>query len=397
MASIVEFDEVVAEGLRAAAGQGAVVLSGLDTLRSELDEGRITDVVVLGPSIDQDAALSVAATYRVTHPLVGFVLVRQRVDNAILADALRAGIREVVSDRDLAEVSAAIRRSVDITTKMMSVSSDGDVRRPRGKVVTVFSAKGGCGKTTLSTNMAAHLARSGGASVVLVDLDLAFGDVAIVLQLDAKHSMMDVFGLGDRWDGQAVRSLLTRHDSGALVLAAPDDPSMAEKIDEGTIRELIGLLAEEFDYVIIDTPPALDPPVLAAFDESDVVALLTTLDIPSLKNLKITLRTLDLLAFPRDKARVVLNRSDSKVGLEPKDVDKALGMPVSAHIPSSREVPTLANRGLPIATENSSHSVSKAIARFADQLFTHDSATAAGATVQQLPKRNGFMRRKKAS
>jgi pilus assembly protein CpaE len=393
MPSIVEFDSGTAQALATAAGEDSRLLDGLDTLRAELDQDLIQDTVVLGPSIDQQSALELTARYRVTRPLIGFVLVRKRVDSATLADSLRAGVREVVADRDLAEVAAAIRRSVDITRRIVeSAAHDGSAPRKTGKVITVFSAKGGCGKTTLSVNTAVSLAR-GGSSVALVDLDLAFGDVAISLQLEPKRTVIDALSLDSDWDAAGVKALLTKHDSGVMVLAAPDDPSLAEKVDEDTIRGLLQVLTQEFDYVVVDTVPALDNNVLAAFDVSDRVALLTTLDIPSLKNTKITLRTLDLLSYPRDKFRLVLNRADSKVGLDADDVAKSLGMPVSGAIPSSRDVPTLTNRGVAIVAEVPNHAVSRAVGDFTAGLFHKDSKAANGA---EKPQKGMFRRRKSA-
>lgn len=392
MPSIVEFDSAVAQALETAAGQDSRLLAGLDTLRAELDQDLIQDTVVLGPSIDQQAALELAARYRVSRPLVGFVLVRKRVDSATLADSLRAGVREVVADRDLAEVAAAIRRSVDITNKIVeSASAQDNPGTKRGKVITVFSAKGGCGKTTMSVNTAVSLVRQGAGSVVLVDLDLAFGDVAISLQLEPKRTLIDALSLNDL-DPSGVRALLTRHSSGVMVLAAPDDPSLAHKVDEDTVRDLLAVLAQEFDYVIVDTAPAMEGPVLAAFDASDTVALLTTLDIPSLKNTKITLRTTDLLALPRDKFRLVLNRSDSRVGLEAADVDKALELPISAEIPSSRDVPALTNRGVAIVEEMPNHPVARAVDVFAASL----AGAPEGSATPDKPRKGLFRRRKAA-
>ena len=118
------------------------------------------------------------------------------------------------------------------------------------------------------------------------------------------------------------------------------------------------MLKQQFDFVVVDTPPAFDDHVLAAFDQSDLVALLATLDIPALKNLKLTLETLDLLNYPRDRWRIVLNRADSKVGLALDEVEKTLKAPIAAQIPSSRDVPASINRGVPIVLDDPKHPVS---------------------------------------
>jgi len=203
--------------------------------------------------------------------------------------------------------------------------------------------------------------------VALLDLDLAFGDVAIALQLFPSHTIGDAVAIGAELDGQAVRSLLTQHRTGVQALVAPLEPSTADTIDVALVQKVIDVLQQEFDYVIIDTPPALDDNVLAAFDRSDMVALLATLDIPALKNLKLTLETLDLIGYPREKLRIVLNRADSKVGLALSEVEKTLKAPIVAQIPSSRDVPASTNRGVAIVVDEPKNPVSLAIRSFVDE------------------------------
>ena len=370
MTAIVEFDPVGAESIKGSLGPDAAILPGLDALKSHLDVNVFEDCVVLGPSVDQQDVFALAEEMRLRRPSLGVVMVRRRIDTAILSDALRSGVREVVQERDLAGLAVAVRRQREIATRLRE-----QIERPEGgepvsrggKVVTVFSAKGGCGKTTLATNLAASLADSGKGSVALLDLDLAFGDVAIALQLFPTHTIADAVPIGEDLDGPALLSLLTSHRSGLQALVAPMEPSAADLIDTSLVVHIVDLLKEEFDYVIIDTPPALDDNVLAAFDRSDVVALLATLDIPALKNLKLTLETLELIGFPRDRLKIVLNRSDSKVGLALSEVEKTLKAPIVAQIPSSRDVPASTNRGVAIVSDEPKNPVSLAIRAFIDE------------------------------
>ena len=370
MTAIVEFDPVGAEPIKGALGPDAAILPGLDALKSHLDVNVFEDCVVLGPSVDQQDVFALAEEMRLRRPSLGVVMVRRRIDTAILSDALRSGVREVVQERDLAGLATAVRRQREIATRLreqIERPEGGDPVSRGGKVVTVFSAKGGCGKTTLATNLAASLADSGKGSVALLDLDLAFGDVAIALQLFPTHTIADAVPIGEDLDGPALLSLLTSHRSGLQALVAPMEPSAADLIDTSLVVHIVDLLKEEFDYVIIDTPPALDDNVLAAFDRSDVVALLATLDIPALKNLKLTLETLELIGFPRDRLKIVLNRSDSKVGLALSEVEKTLKAPIVAQIPSSRDVPASTNRGVAIVSDEPKNPVSLAIRAFIDE------------------------------
>jgi pilus assembly protein CpaE len=370
MTAIVEFDPLGAEAIKGALGPDASILPSLDALKSHLEVNLFEDCIVLGPSIDQVDVFSLSEELRVTRPSLGVVMVRRRIDTAVLSDAIRAGVREVVQERDLAGLAIAVRRQREIASRLREQIDTGDgavITGSRGRVVTVFSAKGGCGKTTLATNLAAAIAESGKGSVALLDLDLAFGDVSIALQLFPSHTIADAVPIGEDLDGPALMSLLTSHRSGLKALVAPMEPSAADTIDITLVIRILDLLREEFDYVIVDSPPALDDNVLAAFDRSDVVALLATLDIPALKNLKLTLETLELISFPRDRLKIVLNRADSKVGLALSEVEKTLRAPIVAQIPSSREVPASTNRGVAIVTDDPKSPVSIAIRAFIDE------------------------------
>jgi pilus assembly protein CpaE len=153
-------------------------------------------------------------------------------------------------------------------------------------------------------------------------------------------------------------------------------------------------MREMFDYVIVDTPPAFTDQVLAAFDASDLAVLLATLDIPALKNLKLSLETLELLNYPKDKLRLILNRADSKVGLDAGEVEKTLRAPISALVPSSRAVPAATNRGVAIVTDQPNHPVSLAIRGFVDQHISPLSSSTAIPPQLRADRRGGVLRRK---
>ena len=369
MTAIVDLDPTTAETLRAAMGPESQILPTLDALRRHLETHFAEDAVVLGPTVDLGSAMSLAESMRVIRPSLAVILVRRRVDTSVLTEALRSGVFEVVEERDLAGLNSSVRRARELARRLRdtvpgATASEGS--HSRGRLITVFSAKGGCGKTTLATNLAAALADHGRREVCLVDLDLAFGDVAIAMQLFPAHTIADAVPLADSLDESAVASLLTPHSPGLTTLVAPIEPGTAESIPATLVSTVLDLLKQQFDFVVVDTPPAFDDHVLAAFDQSDLVALLATLDIPALKNLKLTLETLDLLNYPRDRWRLVLNRADSKVGLAVSEVEKTLKAPISVQIPSSRDVPASINRGVPIVLDDPKHPVSLAIKAFAE-------------------------------
>jgi pilus assembly protein CpaE len=325
-------------------------------------------LVVLGPGVDLGDALAVAAEYRVSRPTLGVVLIRDRLDVGLLGEAIRSGVREVVAANDPAGLLAACARSLEVSRQM----SPAVPRRPTmggaefdARVITVFAAKGGCGKTTLATNIAVALAAGGARRVGLVDLDLAFGDVAIILQLVPERSIADAVGLGDQLDETSVRAMLTPYAPGLDTLLAPAGPAEAERITQGLVADVLRIARGMFDFLVVDTPPQFTDHVLTALDASHIHVLLTTPDIPALKNLRIALDTFDLLDLPKESRLVVLNRSDAKVGLTPSDIERVIRSPISAHVPSSRDVPVSINRGVPIMVDNPQHPVSRAVRDFA--------------------------------
>jgi pilus assembly protein CpaE len=343
-------------------------------LATLLDQFPGETLAVLGPGVDLGDALAIAAEYRVNRPSLGVILIRDRLDVGLLGEAIRAGVREVVAANDPAGLLAACARSIEVSRQMGPVMP----RRspiPGGqefdaRVITVFAAKGGCGKTTLATNIACALAAGGSRKVGLIDLDLAFGDVAIMLQLVPERSIADAVGLGDQLDETAVRALLTPYAPGLDTLLAPAGPAEAERVTQGLVTDIVRLARGMFDFLVIDTPPQFTDHVLTALDASHVHVLLTTPDIPALKNLRITLDTFDLLDLPKENRLVVLNRSDAKVGLTATDIERVIRVPIMAHVPSSRDVPVSINRGVPIVVDNPQHPVSKAIRDFATGRLT---------------------------
>ena len=328
-------------------------------------------LVIVGPSVDLQGASSLAEQIRSERPEVSVILLRRRLDVTILAQALRAGFREVVASDDLTSLSTACRRSLEISHQMVGVSGGASI--VDGTVVMVFSAKGGCGKTTIATNLAAYMA-STGSRILLVDLDLEFGDVAITLQLRPSASFGDLVAMSGHLDSQGLASVVTKHESGLDAVCAPSHPGEADRIPGTTVSEMLRVARRSYDFVIIDTPPAFSEHVLAALDMCDILILLATLDIPAVKNLRLALDTLDQLGHPRDGRVVILNRSDSKVGLNTEDVVTAIKQPIAAMIPSSAHVPASVNRGVPIVLDEPQHPVSLALRSIADKYLVNRSA-----------------------
>ncbi|HZN71869.1 MAG TPA: AAA family ATPase [Micromonosporaceae bacterium] len=355
---------------------GATKVMSMEELVERLAAEPDETLVVFGPGAPLAEAVAFAGEYRLIRPALGVLLLRQHLDVRVLGEALRAGVREVVDATDPAAVLAACARSQDLSRQLRSTPGrNGRAPVPtaaepapepfEGRVVTVFSAKGGCGKTTIATNLAIALAAGGHRRVCLVDLDLAFGDVAITLQLSPERTIADAIPVADRIDETGLRTLLTPYVPGVDTLLAPVQPAVADEVTRDLLADLLQLCRGMFDFVVVDTASTFNEQTLAALDASHEYILVATPELPALKNLRVTLDMFDLLDYRRENRIVVLNRADSKVGLSPSDIERVIRVPVAAHVPSSRDVPLSVNRGQPLMIAQPNHSVSAAIRELA--------------------------------
>ena len=222
----------------------------------------------------------------------------------------------------------------------------------------------GSGKTLFASNVATLLARWGDAGrVVIADADLQFGDVALVMQIDPKHTVVNAAKEGGKLDAQYLETVLARHSSGMRVLAAPLEPAFADEVPTATYVHILEMLRSSYDYVVVDTAPALDERLLAILDKSDVVLFIVDMDLPSVKNAKLALETLRILNYPATKIRLVLNRSNSKARLDVDEIERSLRLPISASVPSDGLLPASINEGVPIVE---SHPKSKPAKAFED-------------------------------
>src|SRR5436189_719227 len=284
---------------------------------------------------------------------------------SLLQDALEADVADVILLPQLTDnVVFAIRKACHSGRKQQA---SGGGRQ--GRLVTVFSPKGGTGKTVLSTNISASLAKHWGKRALLLDLDLQFGDAAIMLGIEPDKTIYDLVTAPGELDSEKLAGYTTRHACGLEVLPAPLRPEDAELVTEAKLGRLLEVARESFDVIVVDTSPFFHGPMLATLDRTDELLLLCSLDVPTLKNLRLALQTLDLLSFPKQRVRIVLNRANSKVGMKPNEVEGALGMKVRFELPSDRAVPLSVNRGNPVVLAEEGADVSKAIKAMAKELF----------------------------
>ncbi len=377
--AVVDADQSVRNRLAMQLGEAATTFSSVGELSSRLIGHPV--IAILGPSCAFGAELAAVEQLVRTHREVGAILLSEELSTALLQQALRAGVRDVVgSPIDTAQLIAAVQRVAEslepaAATPHSPVGAglpDGEV----GRVLTVFSTKGGSGKSVLAVNIAVALARRTDRPVVLVDANLQFGDIAVMLKLAPQHTVVDAVSSIDKLDVQLLQSLLAVHDSSGLyVLPAPLEPAFADQIGAEDMVRIIDLLRNFAAYVVIDTPAYFNDVVLGLIETSDDVVLVAGMDIPNIKNVKIGLQTLKLLNTPMDKLHLVLNRSNSKVKLEVAEVEKTLGIKAESLIPSDVVVPQSVNKGTPVVMASPKSGVSKAIEELATRFVTSDART----------------------
>jgi pilus assembly protein CpaE len=340
--------------LAAASLPGALQAFQADFLPASIDDvllqlvGEPLEVLVLGPDLRSEDVLNFAAAVDVRYPHVSIVYASEPTPELAIA-AMRSGIRDLVSpDSTVDTLRGHLEQAASAAAYRFSskpAGSDGESAEGRGRVIAVMSPKGGVGKTTISTNLAVGLAKSAPMSVVVVDLDLQFGDVASGLMLSPERTVVDA--VNGPMDTLSLKTYLAPHPTNLYALCAPRNPADADRVPADRIGELVSRLAAEFQYVIIDTSPGLGEHVLAVLDQATDVVWVCGMDIPSVRGLKAGLEILDELHMLPDHRHVVLNMADRKSGLSVQDVEATLGIPVDVVLPRSRSLPMSTNRGVP--------------------------------------------------
>src|SRR6266513_617024 len=289
---------------------------------------------------------------------------------SLLEDALEADVADVILLPQLTDnVVFAIRKACHSGRKQQA---SGGGRQ--GRLVTVFSPKGGTGKTVLSTNISASLAKHWGKRALLLDLDLQFGDAAIMLGIEPDQTIYDLVTAPGELDSEKLAGYTTRHGCGLDVLPAPLRPEDAELVTEAKLARLLEVARESYDVIVVDTSPFFHGPMLATLDRTDELLLVCGLDVPTLKNVRLSLQTLELLSFPPDRIKLVLNRANSKVGMKPKEVESALEREIAYEVPSDRIVPLAVNRGNPAVLSDAKADFSRAVREMAKQLVAAQAA-----------------------
>ena len=262
----------------------------------------------------------------------------------------------------------------------------------RGKVVTLFSPKGGVGRTTIATNLAVALHQSTGKPVALVDGSLPFGDIGVILNMNPKaKTIADLVGSFESADADVIDTVLVSHSSGIKVLLAPPTPESAELITGANMKHVLDTLRERYAFVVVDTWPSFQEVVLTMMDTADIVLTPMTLEITSMKNVRVFLEITEKLGYEKDKVQLIANRNDSSGGIKATDIESSLGRKIPHSIVSDGRTLVLAvNRGVPFVISHRESQVSKDLFVLAEKLSGVSEAAPAAAAKPATPARGGL-------
>jgi pilus assembly protein CpaE len=325
------------------------------------------DVLVLSPEVKDPDALGLAEFVGRTAPMTAIVAVRDKAWNGLLSAAMRAGIRDVVDQSQGSdELRDAVERAISWAHSLRSQrgAENGHHASERGAVISIFSSKGGAGKTFLTTNLATAMAQESGKDTAVVDLDVDMGDVFSYFGLEPMKQIDDLIGLGEGASRDEVFANAIQLDPHLFGFGAVPDPA-AQPPGGEAIGKYLRVLRNTFSYVVVDASNDYTDLALACFDLSDAICLVTGLDVVGVKHLSRALDTLVSIGLPRERFQIVLNRADSKVGLDVRDVERVMKVDVDTMIPSSRLVPTSLNKGRPVVLEDPGADVSQSIRQLA--------------------------------
>lgn len=371
---VIDPDDVARSRLVTQLGSDVSSFSAVEDLQPYLNGERVA--LVLGPSCASDGSLNSVERMIRSHGEIGAILVAEELTTNLLQQALRAGVKDVLaSPADDAQLNEAISRVVGALASGSPTASQVGHSEPYldddgelGQVVTVFSTKGGAGKSVIATNLSVALAGRSERPVCLIDADLQFGDIAVMLKLSPQHTIVDAVSSLDRLDASLLQNLLVVHEtSGLLILPAPLEPAFADQIGAAEMIQIVEVLRRFCSHVIVDTPAYFNDVVLGMIEISDEVLLVAGMDIPNIKNVKIGLQTLRLLNTPMEKLRLILNRANSKVKLDVAEVERTLQISADVLIPSDIVVPQSVNRGVPVIQSSPRSGVSKALEELTDR------------------------------
>jgi pilus assembly protein CpaE len=314
-----------------------------DTVRT-LQSRQVDVLLVACQGREDDRSLQIIDGAHRTAPELPIIVLSTSSPNGFLRRAFDVGAADMAL---FPQTKEQLRFVMSKAVARAPRKGHGSTVERNSRLVCVLGPKGGTGKTLTSCNLAVALALAG-QKVLIIDLDLQFGDVGLCLGLPPEKTMYDLAVSGGSLDEDKLSDYVMTHDTGVDVLLAPARPDQASAITIELLRDVLVVARGGYDFVIADTPPGFTAEVIATIDASSDLVMVGTLDSLSLKNTKLGLETLGLMDYDPNKIQLVLNRADTRVGISQHDVVTVLGTEPNVFIPSDREIPRSVNEGIPI-------------------------------------------------
>jgi pilus assembly protein CpaE len=332
-------------------------------------ENTSPDIIIMTLGAGDTDVLNLAERIILHRPKTFVILVADSLDVEIMQEAVKVGCHNLIefpsTSKEFAEYIKSVYNNESIRIKSLS---NKDTLVWASRVITVFGAKGGLGKSTIAANLAVKLTEKR-KKVALVDLDLQFGDLNIFLDLEPKDTIVELVQDVVSPNIDSVRSYMSVHSSGVHVLCAPRSPEYAELVSADKVQSLLSLLRTYYDYVIVDTSPSFTDVTITAIESSSMIFFVTGLDISILRNSKLSVSLLESLQ-QTDKIRLIVNRAVDMNSITINDVQKIIGYPIWAKLPSDYKVAVNAlNRGVPFVTGAPNSKLSASISGLTDILI----------------------------
>jgi len=360
------------------------------------------DVVLMDINMPDMDGIAATEAIRAKQPAVQVVILSVQSDQNYMRKAMLVGARDFLTKPPMGdELISAIRRAGEMartekskSVQVQAVVASGNLNGlsgfggPKGKIITVYSPKGGAGCTTLAVNLALTLNNSD-TRVALVDGNFQFGDVAVFMNEQGKNTVLDLAPRADELDPEIVEEVMLKHAATGLhILAAPSRPEQAERISSAQFSKVLEYLTQMYAYVVVDTASLLTDVTLAAIDISDLIVLVTTQDIPSIKNCRLFLDLLQTLGVERSRILFVMNRFDKRINITPERVAENLKQEVALSIPLDEATATKAvNRGVPFVLDNKSQPVSRGVYMLAESVRGRVAAQESGGEADRVGRR----------
>ena len=327
-------------------------------------------IILMSINISNTDAISATENILLQIPEASVIIMGGQGEQERLHRALMAGAKiYLIQPFSGEELLNTIRKVYEQNQRLKSLLRQTTSATQSGKVISVFSSKGGAGKTTIAVNLAVTLAQRKNASIGILDANLQFGDVALYLDLAPRATISDAIVEADSLDENNLDTYMTPYNDRLSLMAAPTRPEQAGDITGGQVCAVLAQMKKKYEYVVVDTSSDFNDITLSVLDNSDVIVVLAGVDLPTIKNMKLCLEIMQSLDYGADKVRVVLNRANSTGGLSVREIEHSLNLKFCATVPSDgKTVMTSINKGVPFVISHSQTPVAQNVFLLAQQL-----------------------------